>query len=1346
MTDSLSSDRSVRAGYPTLIVARCPFPCREAPTVNRIVSRLPWAVLGLLAAGVIAVPNPARSENPPPSADAKQDTKQEIEQIEKQIAELKKKLEAMKKPEPAATSQSQPEGTIPDDYLKKMTWRSIGPANMGGRVTALAVYEPDPHIYYVATASGGLLKTVNNGITFSHQFDDQATVSIGDVAVCQTNPDLVWVGTGEANPRNSVSYGDGVYKSTDGGKTWTNMGLKRSFQIGRILIHPKNPDIVYVGALGRLYGPNEERGLFKTTDGGKTWEKVLYVDDKTGVIDARLDPNDPETILVAMWERKRDEFDGFFGTPPVPDMYGPIVTHGEGGGLFKSTDGGKTWKKLNDPKLNNGLPTVKTGRIGLDYSRKTKGLVYAVIDTEKVGTGEPPRQVYMGIVGETAEGGAKLSEITSGGPADKAGLKAGDLVIKADETAIESYDQLVEVIRTKRAGDTIKLTIKRDDKEQVIEVTLANRPGTEPQTGRGGGGTARGGTRAGGQAAAARPTIGVRFTGTTLKVETVVSGGPADQAGVKEGDEITAVDGKEVTTVEEYQQAVANKRAGDKVTLTVTRGEEKLEIEVTLGGPSTGASPPAAAATQLLMPGFTPELNFQATEVKVGTVAKDSDAEKAGIKAGDVVLAVDGKEVGNFRDFIRALRVGPQEDDPRKAGDKVKVKVQSGEKTIEAELALAPMDIPGIGGGGGRGATPGRPYGQGLGGQVANRQADQGKDGYQTGGIFMSTDNGETWTRVNSLNVRPMYFSKIRVDPVDDKTIYITGDVPVLWRSTDGGKTFTGVNTTRGVHADGHALWINPANNKHMIIGCDGGFYKSFDRGQTWEHLNHLALGQFYHVTADNRRPYRVYGGLQDNGSWGGPSNSRRSYGPVNEDWVYVSGGDGFVCRVDPTDPDLVYTESQGGNISRRNFRTGERAAIRPPTPRTASGQPAQRYRFNWNTPFILSHHNPSIFYCASEYVWRSVKKGADLRQISPEITRTKAGSGTAISESPRNPDVIWAGTDDGYVWVTRDGGQKWENVTDAIKSAGLPGYRWVATLEASADREGRCYVCFDAHRSDDDKPYLFVTEDFGKTWKSITSNLPEFGSTRCLREDITNPDLLYCGTEFGAWVSANRGASWAKLGGNLPTVAVHEFAQPTTAGEIVAGTHGRSLWVLDVTSLRQMKAEALKAPVTLFAPAPGIRWRAEGGAESPYSQTDKKFVGQNPPTGTSIDYLLTKPANKVSLKILDINGRTVREFTEQRDRLSKSPGFHRISWDLRRGGGGVAGFGGGGRGGFGGGPAVPTGTYRVVLTVDDKEFAQTVTVENDPNAAPDLIAAEEEEAQIEQVTPAKKVVPVLDD
>ncbi|MCU0704376.1 MAG: PDZ domain-containing protein [Fimbriiglobus sp.] len=1200
----------------------------------RTLRTLRWPLLGLLAAAVVAIPSYAQDK--PPAAAEKQkqldDLKKQMEELQKKIAELEKQpIKAESGP-----SQASVEGALPSDVSSQFKWRNIGPANMGGRVTAIAVNEADPTNYWIATASGGLLKTVNNGITFDHQFDTQATVSIGDVAVSASNPQILYLGTGENNPRNSVTYGDGVYKSTDGGKTWANVGLRKSFQIGKVLIHPKDPNVVYVGAKGRLYGPGGERGVYKTEDGGKTWNRVCFVDDNTGVIDMRMDPTDPNVIIAAFWDHKRDEHDGFFGTPPVPDSYGPVVTHGPGGGLYKTADGGKTWKKLTDEKLKNGLPTVKTGRIGLDYSRKTKGLLFAIIDTEKVGTGTAAA-AYFGAVMDPVEnkGGAKLTSVTPDSPAAKAGLKDGDIVIKVGDLKITTDDELVNSYAGNKAGDKIKLTILRDKKEQVIEVTLGTRPG---------------------------------------------EGGPAPTQPV----------------------------------------------------PSVG-----------IMQG-----RGMAPGVAVGSVTEGGPAEKAGIKEGDLIVEVDGKPVANIQDQRTILAT-------KKEGDKVKVKLKRGEETKELEVTLG-APVAGGGGGGGpqRGQNASKPYGLGLGGQQPNVQGRQGKDGYQTGGVFVSKDNGEKWERVNSLNPRPMYFSQIRVDPTDDNTVYVLCDTPTpIYVSTDGGKRFENLRTAGGVHADAHALWINPKDGRHLIIGCDGGFYVTYDKGAKWDHLNNFALGQFYHVAVDNRKPYRVYGGLQDNGSWGGPSDTLKSTGPVNEDWVYVSGGDGFVCRVNPTDPDEVYTESQGGAISRRNFRTGESAGIRP-----APVKEGEQLRFNWNTPFILSSHNPSIFYCGAQYVFRSVKKGADLKPISPDLTRSKAGSMIALGESPRTPDVLWAGTDDGHLWVTKDGGLKWENVTENVKKAGLPGFRCVGSIEPSRDKAGRCYVSFDAHRSNDDKPYLFATDDYGATWKSINSNLPEFGSTRVLREDYVNTSILYCGTEFGAFVSLNKGGSWAKLGAGLPTVACHEFAQPTTAGELVVATHGRSVWVLDINAIRQMSTTVLKTPVTLFTPATATRWRLNPNGRSPYSETDRKFAGENPARGAAIDILVNEKGKKASLKIVDVTGKTVWEYgqggggfggrggaggggrglggdTTPRPTVKplSDPGLHRVRWT----------FGGGG---FGGGGAIKAGVYKVVFTLDDKEYTQPITVELDPNLPKDAVAVEAEEIEVEDEDMDRQEVPVRRD
>lgn len=1152
-------------------------------------------------------------------------------------------------------------------WINAIEWRCIGPANMGGRITDIAVNESDPTNYWVATASGGLLRTANNGITFEHQFDREATVSLGAVAVARSNPDIVWVGTGEANPRNSVSYGDGVYKSIDGGRTWKNMGLARTFQIGRVVIHPTNPDVVYVGAMGRCWGDNEDRGLYKTTDGGATWRKILYIDDATGVIDIAMNPSNPDALLVATWERRRDAFDG----------NDPEKKWGPGSGLYKTTDGGDTFRKITV-----GLPSSALGRIGLDYSRGNPNIVYAVVDCEKIGSAwadEP----FLGVGGEDADPGSRLTRIVDESPAARAGLKIGDVVVAADGQPVASQQALLDAIRVRRPGDTMKLSVSRDGEPVEIDAVIGRRP--------------------------------------------------------------------------------------------------------------------------------------------------DSD---------------------------------------------------------------------------------GKPYSAYLGGQRENIQAEQGPQGHEFGGVYRSEDGGETWARVNSLNPRPMYFSVIRVDPSDDQLVYVLG-VQLHW-SKDGGRTFAN-DAGRGVHADQHAMWIDPANGRHLLLGNDGGLYASYDRGATWDHLNHVAIGQFYHVAVDTRAAYSVYGGLQDNGSWGGPARVRSGPGPVNTDWIRVGGGDGFVCAVDPEDPNQVYYSSQNGATGWRNLASGRGGAIRPPR------EEGVRHRFNWRTPYILSAHNPRMYYIASNYVMRSYKGGQELRRISPEITRTDRGSATALAESPLDPGVIYVGTDDGALWGTRDGGHTWTNLfdppppseadqpppgpiaragtgdaggssgsapgsapraagsrfadmirradadgdgiirraempprmvflfdrIDADKSGSLesaeidafiaqagrraggesggadpasagasappsephdqeasrpgepprfagaddpvsgrwmgrlvgdvprgvggfeltlrltesgkvtgdissdaysgaipegsfdapgarlrfsfttdrgpvvfsakvdgrkmagelsfaggalalafeaeradapaaaagpgstrgaagssvesaralrdlvPGPRWVASIEASRYEPGRVYLCLDGHRSDNDAPYLFASEDYGRTWRPIAAGLPA-GSTRVLREDIVKRDMLYCGTEFAAYVSLDRGGDWTRLNGNLPTVAVHEFAQHPKTGEIIAATHGRSLWVADVTPLRQLTPESLAAPSYLYKPAPATIWRAE---PSRGVSGARHFIGQSPSANAAIYYSLAAEAKDVALKVTTLDGQVVRTLTAR----GTSPGLHRVAWDLRR-------------------------------------------------------------------------------
>lgn len=1264
-----------------------------------------------------------------------------------------------------------PKMTAPEGWINALRWRSIGPANMSGRIVDLAVYEKDPTTWWAATASGGLLKTTNDGFTLEHQFDRENTVSIGAMDICQSNPDIVWVGTGEENPRNSSSYGDGVYKSTDGGKTWTNMGLNGIFQTGAVRIHPENPDIVYVGALGRLWGTNEERGLFKTTDGGKTWEKILYIDEKTGVIDVQLHPENPDEFLVATYERQRDGFDG----------NDPEKKWGPGSGIYRTTDGGKTFVKVT-----KGLPKINMGRIGLDYYRKDPSIVYAVIETEWTGAWSA-KVAYLGANGENADVGARITNLADEGPAAKAGLKTGDIVIEFNGDKILSYTDLLAEVRKKEAGD--------------------------------------------------------------------------------------------------------------EATLLVARGGEVVEIKVTFD------------------------------------------------KRPDI-------------------------EDPE-------------------------------------GAMPSRedsPFAGSLGGQEPNLHEQQGKDGFQYGGVYRSTDGGVSWERINSVNPRPMYYSKVKVDPNDNNYIYILGTL--LYRSKDGGKTFTDDGHGGEVHVDHHAMWIDHRDGRHIILGNDGGIYVTRDRMNAWDHLNHVAIGQFYHVGVGPQADYRAAGGLQDNGTWAGPTMVRNDRGPVNTDWFRVGGGDGFVTTFDPNDPDRIYFESQNGGMGRMHLHTGERGFLRPRAPR------GTEYRFNWKTPYILSNYNSRVFYAAGNYVFRSVDRGNNMRPISPEITRTKNGAGSAIGESRFDQDVLYVGTTDGALVMTGDGGRMWTDlwsgeevkpkepeaeaesgagegeaggqrpagvpdgaigawqikllgdgipdesrefeltlsrgergamsgtakssvldgtiesvqfdsaknelqvvlttnmgrmeiagvidgnamkgtvlagggllkiqfegakkdgdpiavsvqhehtfiepglspggelivaravtvavidddviagewagrilsdelppgagaftviinrsgttisgsvqsqagggeftngtfnpetgdfkfavaspqgtidfsgkladgkITGNLSAGGgqfevgfemtrtkaypapeqaaparqeaaqqpqrpqqrrerqpaaqaeggakpiselLPKPMWVSSIEPSRHVRGRVYITIDGHRSDDDACYAFASEDDGKTWRMLTKDLPR-GSARVIREDLENPNVLYLGTEFAAWVSIDRGQSWAKFNSNLPTVAVHELAQHATRGEIVAGTHGRSLWVLDVTPVRQFTKDALEDRATLMRPNTAIRWRR---LPSRGDSGTRQFVGENPPDGAQIFYSLTSNAGDVTLRIEDVAGRLIREYED----IPSSPGLHMIEWDLRR-----QVRGGGGR--FRRGPMVDAGTYRVVLHVDDDTFIHPLVVVEDP-------------------------------
>ncbi|HEX5873200.1 MAG TPA: hypothetical protein VFY60_01045, partial [Pyrinomonadaceae bacterium] len=744
-------------------------------------------------------------------------------------------------PAPAATAAQSPRPTpsptptpinwSTDPVLKRFVFRSIGPASMGGRIDDIAVSEQNPYLIYVAFATNGVWKSTNNGTTFQPIFDRYTTHSIGDIALAPSDPNIVWVGTGEPNNRQSSSYGDGIYKSVDAGTTFTKMGLEDSQTIGRIVIDPKDPNIVYVAVIGHLFGPNKERGVYKTTDGGKTWTNVKFIDEDTGFTDIAMDASDSKILYAASYQRRRTNF-GFNGGGP-------------GSGIWKTIDAGKTWKKLE----GSGLPEGVLGRIGLDVSRSNPNVVYAQIE----------------VGASTGTGG---QEQTFGG-----------------------------------------------------QVAPSPSPGASPS-------------------------------------------------------------------------------------------------------PSPTPTPsPAASPT-------------------------------------------------------------PVPPDPKKAG------------------------------------------------------------------VWRSDDKGKTWRVVSNENNRPMYYSQIRVDPKNPETVYVGG--LNFSKSTDGGKIFRSLQA--GIaHVDNHAIWINPANSDHILLGNDGGLNVSYDQGATWEFVNTIPAAQFYAIGVDMRKPYYVYGGLQDNGSWGGPSQTRNQIGITNADWYRVGGGDGFYTQIDPTDHNIVYYESQGGAMQRLDMRTGRSVSIRPrgvpqrrggqqgrpaaspspgaspaatPTPDTQSQLAAfaqqqgfggfgganlqsnivptppvgEQYRFYWSTPIQLSPHNPRMVWAGGNRLFRSMDRGdtwtasIDLtKQIDrntlsimgvpgkePMASKHDGYSGygyiVSLAESPLVPGIVWVGTDDGNVQVSRDNGATWTNVSKNVPGIGDTYH--ISRVEPSRYDAGTCYLAVDGHRLNDMKPYLFVTKD----------------------------------------------------------------------------------------------------------------------------------------------------------------------------------------------------------------------------------------------------------------------------
>ena len=836
-----------------------------------------------------------------------------------------------------------------DKPFDALHFRPIGPAAMSGRITDVAVYEANPAIYYVGTAHGGVWKTTNAGTTFEPQFQDQGLMSVGDVTVSQSNPDLVWLGSGESNNRQSTSWGDGVYKSTDGGKTFVNMGLRTSRSINRIVIDPRNTDVVFVAATGSLWGSGGERGVYKTTDGGKTWKQVLKVDDDTGANDLVMDPTNGQILYASTYQRRR--------TACCMNGGGP------GSGIWKSTDGGETWIGLK----GNGLPDGPLGRIGLDVYRRRPNIIYTLIE------------------------------------------------------------------------------------------------------------------------------------------------GPAPQ-----------------------------------------------------GGRGRGAEP----------------------------AAEEAPAEPGG----------------------RNMATGV----------------------------------------------------------TANRAT----------GLYRSDDGGATWRKVNDENPRPMYFSQVRVDP-NDPDIVVYGGVGLHF-SSDGGKTVH-TDIAASTHDDVHAIWIDPSNSNHMIIGNDGGLAVSYDQAKTWVFLPNVPVGLFYHVSYDMATPYHVCGGMQDNYVWCGPSAVRGSAGIANFQWQTMQGGDGFVALQDPTDFRIAYSESQDGNMVRIDRVTGETVSIRP-----QAQQGEAPIRWNWDTPLVMSPHDPKIIYAVGNKVFRSSNRGLTFEAAGPDLTSNAnrddivtmgvKGSDITIArndgiqtwptivsfaESPKRQGILYAGTDDGNVQVSRDTGRSWTNVTDRIP--GLPKGAWVSEVAPSRFDEGTVYATFDAHRQNDFETYIYVSRDFGQSWRSVNGNL-KGEVIKTITEDVKSPEVLYVGAETGLFVSLDRAQTWTRIKANLPTVRIDEIAIHPRDNAMILATHGRAIWILDHLEPIQEYAAAQSAPsdAKLFSPPPSVMYRRPSRDRNYEFWGDQTFYGENPPQAAVISWVNRKPVGEVKLRISDATGHEVREISGSVLADRNKAGIQSACWDLR--------------------------------------------------------------------------------